>query len=283
MLNLDNKIQFKRDHKQNSKKLHLDQYYTPIDLATYCITKTIEVVGRENITKIIEPSAGNGSFSSQLDCFAYDIEPKADGIIKLDFLEYYLPYEKGTLVIGNPPYGSSLNLAKAFCNKAFDVADYVSFILPISQLNNTQSIYKFDLVHSEDLGKRDYSGMEVHCCLNIYKRPEQCLNKRVSYKDSEIIEIREVRINEDKTQSRELGDFEYDFGICAWGNGVGVECKEGDYVRTFYIKIKDVDNFEYYKNLIINADWKSIYPMTSTPNLTQWQVYKYVDENRKVD
>ena len=64
---------------------------------------------------------------------------------------------------------------------------------------------------------------------------------------------------------------------------VGAECKEGDYAKTFYIKIKDVDNFEYYKNLIINADWKSIYPMTSTPNLSQWQVYKYVDENKKVD
>ena len=86
-------------------KIINDKYYTPIDLAKYCIDKTYEIIGKENITEIIEPSAGNGSFSNQLNCIAYDIEPECDGIIKQDFLTTELEYNKGRLIIGNPPLG----------------------------------------------------------------------------------------------------------------------------------------------------------------------------------
>lgn len=53
--------QFKRDENQNSNKLHLDKYYTPSELAKYCINKTFEIIGRGNIKEIIEPSAGSGT------------------------------------------------------------------------------------------------------------------------------------------------------------------------------------------------------------------------------
>ena len=274
-------IQFKRDKKQNSKKLHLDQYYTSEKLARYCIDKTLDIIGIDNITEFIEPSAGTGVFSSKLkNCTSYDIEPKAEGIIKADFLQLDIQYKKGRVIIGNPPYGSRLNLAKAFCNKSFEIAEYVSFILPISQLNNTQSIYKYDLIHSEDLGKRDYSGIDVHCCLNIYKRPSSGeFNSIQRFRDSEIIEIREVIQNNNPKRNRELGDFKYDFAICAWGD-IGKVCNDGDYAKTFFIKINDVNNFDYYKNLILNASWSKLYPMTNVPNLLQWQVYKYVMDNK---
>lgn len=197
-------------------------------------------------------------------------------------MDLKLEYKKGRLVIGNPPYGSRLNLAKAFCDKSFQLADYVSFILPISQLNNTQTIYKFDLIYSEDLGKQSYSGINVHCCLNVYRRPMgDKLNKIQRFKDSEIIEIREVIINNNPKRNRELGDFKYDFAICAWGASIGKECNEGDFAKIFFIKIKD-DNLEYYRSLILNAKWCELYPMTNTPNLLQWQVYKYVENNKNL-
>ena len=63
-------------------KIENDKYYTPIVLANELILKTYEVLISENITEIIEPSAGNGSFSSQLNCIAYDIEPENKDIIK---------------------------------------------------------------------------------------------------------------------------------------------------------------------------------------------------------
>ena len=285
-------IQFKRDKKQNSNKLHLDQYFTSSEVAKHCIEKTFEVIGKENITQIIEPSAGNGVFVEEMlkinpyyNILSYDIEPKKEGIEKLDFLNIELDYKDDRLVIGNPPYGSRLNLAKSFCNKSFEIAKYVSFILPISQLNNNQSIYKYDLIYSEDLGEQLYSGRLIHCCLNIYKKPEgKRYNKKINYKNTDIIEIREIREtvkNDSFKENKKLGDFKYDIAICAWGS-IGKELKDGqNYAKTFYIKIKDDNNYEYYKNLILQADWKNLYPMTNTPNLLQWQVYKYVLEHKK--
>lgn len=274
--------QFKTNEKHNSDKLHLDKYYTSSSLAEYCVNKTKELLGDE-ITSYLEPSAGSGVFLDYLpeDTLSYDIEPEDSRIIQADFISKDIPYEKGRCIIGNPPYGVKLNLARAFCDKSFEIADYVSFILPISQLNNTQTIYKFDLIHSEDLGKQLYSGKLVPCCLNIYKRPVNgVFNKKVSYKDNAIIEIREVReviVSNNPKRNRELGDFQYDIAICAWG-AVGKECSLGDYAKTFFIKIKQ--NKEYYMGLIRSADWKSLYPMTNTPNLLQWQVYKYIEDNR---
>ena len=43
-------------------KINNDKYYTPIDLANYCIDKVYEVVGEENISEVIEPSVGSGNF-----------------------------------------------------------------------------------------------------------------------------------------------------------------------------------------------------------------------------
>lgn len=37
-------------------KIENDKYYTPIELANYCIDKTIEIIGEENIIDILEPS-----------------------------------------------------------------------------------------------------------------------------------------------------------------------------------------------------------------------------------
>ena len=46
-------------------KIELDKYYTPDDLAQYCINKTREVLSGEKVTDIIEPSAGAGAFRAR--------------------------------------------------------------------------------------------------------------------------------------------------------------------------------------------------------------------------
>lgn len=156
-----------------------DKYYTPLHIARHCIEKTYELLGEESINEIIEPSAGNGSFSNQIeDCTAYDIKPECESIVKQDYLSLDTVYKKGRLIIGNPPFGSRMNLAQKFFKKSVEIADYIAFILPISQLNNTNSLYEFDLIHSEDLGKQMYTDRELHCCFNIYKRPKNGLNKQ---------------------------------------------------------------------------------------------------------
>ena len=56
----------------------------------------------QNITEIIEHSAGNGSFSNQItNCIAYDLVPESDNIKTADFLDMKLGYKSGRLFIGN--------------------------------------------------------------------------------------------------------------------------------------------------------------------------------------
>ena len=253
-------------------KIINDKYYTSKELAKYCIDKTYEIIGEENIKEIIEPSAGSGSFSKQIpNCIAYDLEPDGEGIIKQNFLELNLDYKKGRLFIGNPPYGARNTLSVSFYKKAIQLGDYISFILPISQLNNNQQMYEFDLIYSEDLGKQKYTDRDVHCCFNIYKRPAYGFNNKPNHKlkDLEIIEVRLKNKNVD----------DYDLRICAWGAAVGKEVEyNNQYAKEFCFKIHNNKIKNKIINTIKNANWCEIYNMTTTPNLLQWQVYKYIKE-----
>ena len=75
---------------------------------------------------VIEPSAGPGNILQYLPegTFACDLEPKADGIVKMDWFDYESDYCLFTTririaVVGNPPFGTGyMNpLAKGFFNK----------------------------------------------------------------------------------------------------------------------------------------------------------------------
>ena len=261
-------------------KKHLDKYYTQPDLAKYIVDKTKEIIGEDNITEYLESSAGSGVFLDYLDelnkpYLAYDIEPedKRNRIVKCDFLELDLEYKQGRCVIGNPPYGNFNLSSEKFFKKSIKLGDYISFILPISQLDNNIKMYEFDLIHSEDLGKRIYSNIEVHCCLNIYKKPKNNkFNKKPNYK---LKEIEILRL--DRGSNTIIND--YDIGICSYGASIGkVINKIGTYSQELYIKIHN----DLYKNdvinLIQNTDWKNIIQMTATPKLQIWRVYKYIKE-----
>lgn len=116
-------------------KIINDKYYTPIELANYCIDKCIEVIGLENIKDAIEPSCGNGSFfhhSVLKPSLGIDIKPEMSNAVIGDFLTYPLQYKVGRLIIGNPPFGNRLSLAQKFYKKSISVGDYIAFILPIS-------------------------------------------------------------------------------------------------------------------------------------------------------
>ena len=69
-------------------KIELDKYYTPKELVEYCVNKTKEIIGEQNIVEYLEPSAGGGVFLDYLDkpYLAYDIEPEDDRIVKQDYL-----------------------------------------------------------------------------------------------------------------------------------------------------------------------------------------------------
>lgn len=120
----------------------VDKFYTPVEVAKECINLVPEL---NTYDIIIEPSAGNGSFSSQLDCIAYDIEPECKDIIKQDWLTTKPIKKEHILVIGNPPFGLRSSLAKAFIRHSQTIgAETIAFILPntFSKLSN-QSLTLF--------------------------------------------------------------------------------------------------------------------------------------------
>lgn len=253
-------------------KIALDKYYTPADLAEYCVKKTKEVIGEENITEWLEPSAGAGVFLPYLgnNYLAFDIEPKAENIEQKNYLELDLPYFKGRCVIGNPPYGKGNYTSVKFFKKAILQGDYVAFILPISQLNNNMYMYEFDMVYSEDLGKREYSGRPVHCVLNIYKRNPNGHNKKPNYdlKDVELRGVATGKSRNDKVPEK------YDFSICGFGRIGKVAEHEGQYCQQIYVTINNDKYKDEITKVIQEAEWLNLYGMTATPKLKHWMINK---------
>lgn len=107
----------------------LDKFYTKKKDVLICLQN----IDLSNYDLIVEPSAGNGSFSKKIkNCLAFDIEPENDNIIKKNFFEIdKLPNCEKILFVGNPPFGERSSLAKEFIKKCIDLNAYtIAFILP---------------------------------------------------------------------------------------------------------------------------------------------------------
>ncbi len=265
---------FKYIETKGTNKLSLDQYYTSEEDMNYCVNKTLDVLQDNGyaISEFLEPSAGTGVFSnylatSGLDVVALDIDPKAEDIIQTDYLTYDLEYKENRLIIGNPPYGSRLSLAKKFYDKSVCIGDYISFILPISQLNNKQMLYKFDLIYSEDLGELIFSGnRKVHCCLNIYVRPRNGLNKksRSKLKDIEIV----------RQDSKRYADFDFDIRMCYWGDATAgkILSDNESYSGEYKIKVHNTKLKERILHILKNTNWKKELKSTAMCRIKQYHI-----------
>lgn len=248
-----------------SKNIELDKFYTPKQVAKDCID-VVNGLGLD-ITEAVEPSAGNGAFSLQIpNCIAYDLEPEHESIIKQDFLKLELPYKKGRLIIGNPPFGDRNNLARSFYKKATELCDAIAFILPISQLNNSDSLYEFDLIKSIDLGVLEYSGMKIHCCFNIYTRPKNGLNSKPNLK------IDWIKVYRDDQDGYE--NINADLCIFRRGASAGKEKFTDTHTQTYKIVVDDKSKVEYVKDKILNFDWSNFKKHQSAPSLSKNDIYR---------
>ena len=263
-------------------KLLNDKYYTPKELSLKLIEKTLKIIGLENITDIVEPSAGNGSFSKQIKCTAYDIEPEADGIIKTNFLTEPIEYKYGRLCIGNPPFGNSNSLSIKFYNKCCEICDYIAFIQPISQYNNNIQMYKFDLIYSEDLGMVNYSDRELHCCFNIYKRPLNGLNQKPNFtlKDITIIEHRRKKGNYQTAANKEIKP-NYDYSMCNWGNGSLGKVPQyiGQYAQEVYFYCHKKEYLQQMLDLLEYNNIRKYVNSISGKKISVMRLYKYLKDN----
>jgi hypothetical protein len=134
-----------------------DQFFTPEPIVKECWETFLKTTGVE-ISKytFIEPSAGDGSFLKVLPqgSIGMDIEPRGEGILVQDFLEWTPPMNDTQFIIfGNPPFGLRGHTALQFINHSYPFADYIAFILP--QLFESDGkgsprkrIHGYSLIHS---------------------------------------------------------------------------------------------------------------------------------------
>ena len=157
----------------------LDKFYTKPEIAKYCI----DIFKQYSKGIIIEPSAGNGAFSSQIDCLAYDIKPEANDIKEQDFFTLDLPSQEFS-IIGNPPFGKRSKLAIEFFNYAAKSnAEVIGFILPITfqkwsvqkQLDNNYSLVESIKLIPDAflLNNKSYS---VRCVFQIWVKQPNIFN-----------------------------------------------------------------------------------------------------------
>lgn len=157
-------------------KYGVDKFYTKPNIVDFCL----ETINLDEFEEVIEPSAGNGSFSLKIEkCKAYDIYPENESIIKQDFFTFSYQKEEGKkiLIIGNPPFGRQSNLAIAFFKKASEFADVIAFVLPKSF--KKQSIINrlpimFHLTLQIDLPENSFyylnKNIDVPCVWQIWEK-----------------------------------------------------------------------------------------------------------------
>jgi len=163
----------------NKHEVILDQYYTDEDLADRLSDYIKNQDWFKSIDRIIEPSAGTGSFSRNFEyCLAYDLDPKIDGIIQGDFLKQPLDYVDNTLTIGNPPFGKNGRLAMLFIKRCCEISDYVAFILPSSfskdsfknRVPLTHTLIYEEFIDEDSFFLADRSEYSVKCVFQVWKR-----------------------------------------------------------------------------------------------------------------
>lgn len=201
--------------------------------------------------------------------FGYDIEPECNfrNVKKCDFLTQDILYLVGRLIIGNPPYGRCLNMAQKFFKKSVEIGDYIAFILPISQLNNTQSMYQFDLIHSEDLGIHIYTDRELHCCFNIYRRPK---NGELNLKPKN--RLKDITIY--RQDSKGYTDKDFDIRMCYWGDGTaGKILKDSEHYSAEYkIKVHNGKLRDKVVNVLTEFDWKKYLNCIAMRKIQQFHI-----------
>ncbi len=200
-----------------------DKYFTPDWLVKKQIKKTIEIVGEDNISDIVEPSAGDGAYIKFLserfkdkDIYYYDLYPEHPEITQQDFLRLRKSYKKGRLIIGNPPYGQSSNLWRAFCKKSSEMGDYISFISPASQYNCNYYFKEGELVYSELLDDVEYRGSEEHG--GVAAKVRTCLNIYKVFDRDETVDPRDAMIEQDISITGYKEGVHIDYNIIRWGD-----------------------------------------------------------------
>lgn len=250
-----------RKYKVNTNLL--DKYYTKKEVALKCIDFVNKELKNERLN-FLEPAAGNGRFSNQLErCIAVDIAPADVSIIKANFFklekdDFNFENDLKICCIGNPPFGRNASLAIKFFNHASKFCDYIAFILPKTfrkfsiqnKLNNNfHIVFDYEIEKNSfeyKVNGKKFQTVDVPSVFQIWK------------KESFPREIIKPRIDTDLFMF--VNQKEADFAVRRVGGRTG---KVFDDVNSlsiqsnYFIKAKNIDT-QYLKLVINNIDFASV-------------------------
>lgn len=240
------------------KNINNEQFFTNFETAERLANWLESQPWFSSITKVVEPSAGDGAWLKAMDIHeAYDIEPKHPDVELQDFLsdDFAVKNNGKLLYVGNPPFGRMGKLAKQFMNKCAETGDYIAFILPASFAKITQIRQvpqNFHLIHQEDLLDETFrferEGKVVSTVFQVWERREELRidsPKKTSHNDFSFLRIAEVtfgnvadeiiKLGVDQSLKSQIKDILQDslsqkpapvpsgadIAICTHGSGVG--------------------------------------------------------------
>tara|TARA_B100000575_G_C23120888_1_gene648651 strand:- start:1324 stop:2325 length:1002 start_codon:yes stop_codon:yes gene_type:complete len=269
----------KKEKEQNDKtgkrRKVTDQFYTNRDVSSKCIDLLLDTIKIDKENDILlEPSAGEGSFSDyfhkkSFNIEAYDIEPKKEYIKQQDFIEFDYGHLKNIKVhtYGNPPFGRQSSLAKKFIKKAALFSNTIAFILPKSfRKQSFQDSFplNFHLVEEIDLDKNSFTidgkTHNVPCIFQIWikKEEERYIEPKSVENGFHFVKrptLKDIEFNDDGRPIKRENIFseQPDFGILRAGGGnscgrISLEYNDG--IACYpeaWLFIKIDDNFDKKK------------------------------------
>tara|TARA_Y100000310_G_C20576536_1_gene760694 strand:- start:215 stop:1063 length:849 start_codon:yes stop_codon:yes gene_type:complete len=195
-----------------------DKFYTNQFVAKKCVSLAEQLDKFSNFDVILEPSAGTGSFYQYLPVsnrLGIDLEPKHQGIIKMNFFDFIPAEGRSYYVIGNPPFGRVNSLAVKFFNYSASFARKIAFILPrtfrrLSVQNRLNLNFYLQLDVEIPLKSFIPSTMMAKCVFQIWERK---IEKR------KIISL--PTTHKDFIFLHEKDSYKADFALRAYGGNCG--------------------------------------------------------------
>lgn len=137
-------------------------------------------------------------------------------------------------------------------------------------------MYEFDLIRSIDLGETIFSDRKLHCCFNIYKRPDSdILNTKPNYK------LKDVTILEYRRGGKYKIPENFDYSMCNWGNGsLGKQPNfVGEYAQEVYFYIHNDKLKEKILELLQFDTIRYFTKSVSMKRISVMRLYKYLTDN----
>lgn len=150
--------------KTGLKRDTIDKFYTNQNAVKLCINWIKSKIKIKKNDLIIEPSAGNGAFISEIKTLSnnyrfYDIKPENEEIVKTDYLELDEKFDFERIhIIGNPPFGRQSSMAIKFIKKS-SFCNTISFILPKSFKKESMRKHfplNFHLIFEHDIPENSF-------------------------------------------------------------------------------------------------------------------------------